>query len=109
MPGKPCEAFLLVLAGLLLALQLNRQSMLPGEEQLAERVPAGWFEVLPSELESAPARELRRLPRIGQQRALDIVRWRWEHEEPLTLESLESIHGIGPQTIEDLRPELESP
>jgi len=46
----------------------------------------------------APPRELRRLPGIGEVRALAIARARWEHSAQAGAFRLEDVPGIGPLT-----------
>jgi hypothetical protein len=53
------------------------------------------------------ARELRSLPGLGERRAVAIVRARWEGEVDGSLDSLEALPGIGPETVRAMREELE--
>lgn len=52
---------------------------------------------------TAPADSLEMLPKIGEVNAQRIIEWRKTHEIN-TVEDLDSIPGIGPKTIEILRP-----
>lgn len=52
------------------------------------------------ELESASARELRRLPGIGEVRALEIVRERWRRRGTGEEFELAALPGIGETTAE---------
>lgn len=54
--------------------------------------------LLPGEqinLNTAPAKDLERLPQIGEKRAVDIVAWREEHGPFLVPEDLMKVSGIG--------------
>lgn len=69
---------------------------------------AGVFphEPAPLDLQSSPARDLRRLPGIGPARAAAIVDWRWQRaDEEL---QLQEIPGIGPITEAKVLDSLES-
>lgn len=56
------------------------------------------------DLNRAPAKELERLPGIGPGRAADIVAYRQEHGGFQSVDQLEEVRGIGPATLEALRP-----
>lgn len=56
------------------------------------------------DLNTAPAKELERLPGIGAVRAQAIVDYRTEHGLFSSLEELEAVKGIGPATLEGIRP-----
>ncbi len=64
---------------------------------------------------TATAAELTTLPGIGQTRAESIVAFREAHRDPVDPgapvfrkpEDLEQIHGIGPKTVEKLRPRFD--
>ncbi len=101
------EAALAFLAGILICVLVHQPPAVLPTDSLRARVPEGWLEPAALSLRDAPVRELRRLPRIGQQRALDLVRWRWEHGPEVGLEDLEAIPGIGPRTVEDLESVLQ--
>ena len=100
------DGALFCLAGALAALLLHPADSAMTLLQLKARIPEGFATGAPLDLDRSAVRELRRLPRIGQKRALDIVRSRWEHGPLGGVDALERIQGIGPQTIEDLRPVL---
>ncbi|MBK7877664.1 MAG: hypothetical protein IPJ77_18405 [Planctomycetes bacterium] len=51
--------------------------------------------------------ELRALPGVGEQRAIDVVRARWSGAISGSVESLDRVPGIGPGTVEAVRGELE--
>jgi hypothetical protein len=53
------------------------------------------------------ARELRSLPGIGATRAVEIVRARWEGRIAGTVDSLDDVRGIGPETVARVRAELQ--
>ncbi len=56
------------------------------------------------DLNKAPTQELERLPKIGPQTARRIVEYRAAHGPFRRLEDLTAVRGIGPKTLEDLRP-----
>ena len=56
------------------------------------------------DLNKASAQELERLPRIGPQTAKRIVEYRTVHGPFRRLEDLAAVRGIGPKTLEGLRP-----
>ena len=58
----------------------------------------------PVALNSATATELERLPHVGPTTAARILEHRRRHGPFTTLESLTQIKGIGPRTLERLRP-----
>ena len=58
----------------------------------------------PVALNSATARELERLPQIGPKTAALILQHRRRHGPFKDLESLTQVRGIGPRTLERLRP-----
>lgn len=49
-------------------------------------------------LTNASVHDLRSLPGIGPARALALARWRWEHDGVLTVDDLEAVPNIGPET-----------
>ena len=62
--------------------------------------------LLPGEridLNTAPPRDLARLPGIGDKRAEEICRHREEHGPFQTVDGLVLVHGIGEVTLENLR------
>ncbi len=56
------------------------------------------------DLNRASAKELERLPGIGPGRAADIVAYRQEQGGFQSVDQLEEVRGIGPATLEALRP-----
>ncbi len=58
----------------------------------------------PVALNSATARELERLPLVGPKTAALILQYRRRHGPFPDLESLTQVKGIGPRTLERLRP-----
>jgi comEA protein len=56
------------------------------------------------DLNRASAGELMALPGIGEVRALAIVTWRDENGPFSSVDDLERVRGIGPATVERLRP-----
>ncbi len=60
------------------------------------------------ELESASPRDLRRLPGIGEARALEISRERWRLRGSGESLRLESLPGVGPTTAERVARALEN-
>ncbi len=58
----------------------------------------------PVALNSATARELERLPLVGPKTAALILQYRRRHGPFQDLESLTQVKGIGPRTLERLRP-----
>ena len=67
--------------------------------------------LLPGEridVNTADVYDLQRLPGIGEKRAQDIIVWREEHGSFRTVDELTNISGIGPATLESLRPYAEA-
>jgi competence protein ComEA len=58
-------------------------------------------------LNEAPWEELALLPGVGETTARNIIRFRTRHGPFTTLDELERVPGIGPKTLERLRPYLE--
>ena len=54
-------------------------------------------------LNTATARDLERLPRIGPKMAQKILQWRTDHGPFRTVEDLADIPGIGKKTIDKIR------
>lgn len=74
--------------------------------ELPRSLAAGGADVNPAAqaaLDRMGPRELRRLPRIGQTRALAIARDRWERGTRGGLGALERVSGIGPETVKQVR------
>lgn len=62
--------------------------------------------LLPGEvinINTADSWDLRRLPGIGEKRAMDIAAWREEHGPFRNVEELTQVAGIGPAILENLR------
>jgi hypothetical protein len=78
-----------------------------GERAPAAVTPTATTLEPPRPLEEWSARELRSLPGLGEKRAVAIVRARWSGSIDGSLESLDRVPGIGEQTVEGLRAELE--
>ena len=57
-------------------------------------------------LNEAPWEELALLPGVGETTARNIIRFRTRHGPFMTLDELERVPGIGPKTLERLRPYL---
>ena len=55
-------------------------------------------------LNTASAQELRTLPNIGERMAERIVDYRTEHGDFTSVDALQAVKGIGPKTIDQLRP-----
>ena len=55
-------------------------------------------------LNTASAQELRTLPNIGERMAERIVDYRTEHGDFTSVDALQEVKGIGPKTIDQLRP-----
>ena len=60
--------------------------------------------VAPVAVNSADSRELERLPSVGPKTAARIVQYRDQHGPFATVEALQQVAGIGPRTLERLRP-----
>ncbi len=73
----------------------------PTPAVLEEEAPS---EAGPIALNAASADELQRLPAIGPKTAARIVQYRRQHGPFETLEDLQLVRGVGPRTIEKLRP-----
>lgn len=92
-------AFLAGIVGVLaLALALERLAARP--EPAPERVEPD------ADVTRWSARELRGLPGIGEKRAVEIVRARWDGRITGGVESLDRVEGIGPETVARVRGEL---
>ncbi len=73
----------------------RREQTAAVREQVQEERPVS---LLPGErinLNTAPARDLARLPQIGEGRAADIVAWREEHGPFRAVEEIMEVSGIG--------------
>ena len=60
--------------------------------------------IAPVAVNSADSKELQRLPSVGPKTAERIVQYREQHGPFATLEALQQVSGIGPRTLEKLRP-----
>lgn len=81
----------------------------PGEEvsgEIGERAqPAGRPKgVTPVAINTATAKELERLPSIGPKMASRIVQYRETHGPFASVEALRNVTGIGPRTLDKVRP-----
>lgn len=56
------------------------------------------------DLNAASVKDLERLPGIGAGRAADIVAYRQEHGGFQSVDELDAVKGIGPATLEGIRP-----
>jgi competence protein ComEA len=75
----------------------------PGTEtERSQKVTAGGGGEI--DLNSAPGAELETLPGIGPVRAAALLRWREDHGPFRTWDELLAVPGIGPATVERLRP-----
>jgi hypothetical protein len=79
----------------------------PTEPPPAASRPDGDAEPPDRALERMGPRALRRLPGVGQARALAIARARWETGSEGGIAALERIPGIGPETVKEIRGWLE--
>ena len=86
------------------AARLADGELLSGE--LGESVePAGHANQMAAvAINSATARELERLPDIGPKTAARIVQYRDTHGPFVSVEALQNVNGIGPRTLDKLRP-----
>ena len=60
--------------------------------------------IAPVAVNSADSKELQRLPSVGPKTAERIVQYREKHGPFASLEALQQVAGIGPWTLERLRP-----
>jgi competence ComEA-like helix-hairpin-helix protein len=60
----------------------------------------------PLDLNEAAWYELALLPGLGEKKARAVVAWREEHGRFKSLADLEQVKGVGPKTVEGLRPFL---
>ncbi len=70
---------------------------------------AAWLGVAQAgvDVNAASATELEALPGIGASKAAAIVAYRDEHGAFASVEQLDDVPGIGPATVENLRPHVE--
>jgi comEA protein len=71
-----------------------------------EALEASAKEDAPIAINQATEKEFQRLPGIGPQIAGRIVAYRDQHGEFKTIDDLMQVSGIGPKTLERLRPHL---
>ena len=108
-PAEP--AWVLLFAGALVAsTALSRAAPEADARAVEARIPG-----LPLgtperslDLERLSAREMRRLPGIGPQRALAIARARWEQSLRGAPEAWDVIPGIGEETVRSIRESIEA-
>lgn len=77
----------------------------PASGRRTRRAPAG-LPATPIDLNTAPARELERLPRIGPKLAARIVAYRDAHGPFRRVRDLTRVKGIGAKTLARLEPHL---
>jgi competence protein ComEA len=105
----PAPAWMFCLAGCLLATALlELLPREPPEAALRARMPDGFLDEGPPDLQRASPRQLRALPGIGETRALAIARSRREEGPIQGAADLERIRGIGPATAGRVRAALGS-
>lgn len=85
------------LAGALLGPLAGRESVGPPRD------------LAPIDLVRSAPRDLRRLPGIGDRRAIDIARARWNHPPGAAELDLTDVHGIGAGTAASVRAALRVP
>jgi comEA protein len=56
----------------------------------------------------ASAKELQTLPNIGEQMAKRIINYRTQHGNFVSVDALQKVKGIGPKTIEKLKPFIDA-
>lgn len=71
---------------------------------VSEEAPESLLEGETIDLNTAGQADLERLPGIGATRARDIIRERQENGPFRSVDELERVKGIGPATVEALRP-----
>lgn len=59
-------------------------------------------------INTASAKELQTLPNIGEQMAKRIIDYRTQHGNFANVDALQNVKGIGPKTIEKLRPFIDA-
>ena len=112
--GGRWPAWLVLLVAWLAADLIVRAVDLPGrrDRMLGRRQPlatARWTDpeaLIPGELSTWTARELRGLPGIGPKRAVAIAQARWSRDRAVGPLPLEDIVGIGPRTVAGIAAEL---
>lgn len=109
-----CAAFVLLCAGWLLARSTNpssgwqvyteRWDVSTADRSLSASATNGLLEGEIIDLNRASRSDLLRLPDIGAVRADAILAYRSEHGPFQTVDELLNVFGIGPATLEQLRP-----
>jgi len=89
--------------------QLQTPSPSPGAglRETARRAASLARPLAPGEridLDGADVTEITRLPRVGPALAQRIVAWRAQHGAFGSLERLDSVSGVGPKLLDDVRP-----
>jgi comEA protein len=59
-------------------------------------------------INTASAKELQTLPNIGEQMAKRVIDYRSQHGNFASVDALQDVKGIGPKTIEKLRPFIDA-
>ena len=59
-------------------------------------------------INTASAKELQTLPNIGERMAERIIDYRTQHGDFVNIDALQNVKGIGPKTIEKLRPFIDA-
>lgn len=100
----PVPAWIWTLAGLLFAAAVfEARPARFAPAAIEARTPAGFAPQGPLVLQRAAPRELRALPGIGETRAREIARSRFEDGPIDSAGDLERLHGIGPATVARVR------
>lgn len=78
----------------------------PNTERPQDRITKSLVSDKPAllNINTASAEELRTLPNIGERMAERIIDYRTEHGDFASVDALQDVKGIGPKTIEKLRP-----
>ena len=97
---------LLYLASLCAAAADNRQIVEPSPLRQSDPPEIAFYLDTPININRADALELQLLPSIGPALAERILAHRQEHGHFTTLDDLDAVKGIGPKTIQKIRPYL---
>ncbi len=78
----------------------------PNTERPQDRITKSLVSDKPAllNINTASAEELQTLPNIGERMAERIIDYRTEHGDFASVDALQDVKGIGPKTIEKLRP-----